>query len=332
MNGRKHRNRVALIEEEKRKTAAAYIMEEKAREERLSRSPALAPKKVNAWKAEKPTPQPTYTLPPPPHPVPDSIAPTSSSKQQQGMSFRDIMNQESRKAGSGTMKTKSAKPGPLRLPPGSAPALKSPPWASPKAAVVSIASTPTYSLCDFLKPEPKPAMPIPVNWASPQKTAMNPSAQSPSFLDIQQQEQELKTKEDQSCSLPGTWYVQSRERAGSLKEIQSVAEKEREEQLFLQEQLEIERQIMEELENKKKVEAATNSTSNGRNRGRKNISNRGKKGKKSEGNANSSEDKTADEVKAKKTQRKKPTGCKDRKQNSHGGKRGNNRAGTPNKK
>jgi len=106
-----------------------------------------------------------------------------------------------------------------------------------------------YSLADFLIP---PA-PLP----SKQKTSDAPWAglrkpdpnYGKSLREIQEEEAEFVSKKQDSLygRGGGIWFIERRERANSLAAIQDAAEKCRKEQLFLEEQLQIEMQIKKEL-------------------------------------------------------------------------------------
>lgn len=66
-----------------------------------------------------------------------------------------------------------------------------------------------------------------------------------SFSEIQQEEEVLRSKEDHMCHIHGNhWYVQQRERAASIGEIQEQEKKDREIQLFIEEQKRIEHDIL----------------------------------------------------------------------------------------
>eukprot|EP00977_Amphora_coffeiformis_P001392 scaffold287_cov173-Amphora_coffeaeformis.AAC.6 len=168
-----------------------------------------------------------------------------------------------------------ATPSPLVLPDDTAPPLKSPPWASPSAKVstapilLSPATTPgtpksvknkgSFSLADFIK---KPSTPLstspqlnaaPWTCPNPVAAALSPRSEKKnavSLADIQQQELASKDTEVQTFqTLTGEtskWFIQRRDRTGSLLEIQDQTNKEREEQLLIEEQFRIEKMIAEE--------------------------------------------------------------------------------------
>jgi len=181
---------------------------------------------------------------------------------------------------------------PFKLPKGSAPALQSPPWA--KSPIVRVAVldpqqcavlAPPPASCllgGFLTPVPgprkknagpsSPASAADVAWSganvpkSPavasSKSVSIPAAST--FRDIQQQEEELKARQDQAVQDDGKWYVERRERAMSLKEIQDSDEKERELRLMVEEQFRIEKQIQEELAAAKAASTADQSQKKGK--------------------------------------------------------------------
>jgi len=206
---------------------------------------------------------PRYTLPPPPHPIhDDGPSPSLLTAKPKPKSLQEIMAEESR----------MLKKAPFQLPAGSAPAMKSPPWATASArlSVIPISSTastaPTtpsgkHSLGDFIneRPTPKASLPKPVGWASPKTTpspskALTPVSPALSFREIQEQEQDFKTKQDKNYAEGGKWFIERRERAGSFREIQSETVQETEEQRFVEEQIEIEKQIYEQLAAQKAAE------------------------------------------------------------------------------
>lgn len=188
MSGRKHRNRVTQEEEQEKKSVAAAMMAEKLTKQ-LTREEEVVkrtPVKIPPWQkgSSSPLQPPSYSLPVPPIPPPDSIV----TKPKRPVSFREIMKEESDKgarmrdvksprlrprpnaiSGSShtrpTVKLKDPPPevksqtSPLMLPKNSAPPLKTPPWASAPAAkvaaeqkVASAAPSTNYSLADFISP------------------------------------------------------------------------------------------------------------------------------------------------------------------------------------
>jgi alpha-tubulin suppressor-like RCC1 family protein len=312
MTGRKHRNRLSQVADEEEKNKTVSMIEERQRQILLGSaegaSRKTAPKPSSPWQGEqKRSTQPKFKLPPPPHPLPDTVAsPTSSnvktasSKGLRGImeeesrkpksahadtksksrplavtlpspvskSLKEIMEDESRKAAKSTT-SKSRKSVPLQLPPGSAPAMKSPPWATPvaraNAASVMLSSpSPTsalsnpYSLSDFIPlPKQKATPSLRAGWASPKAVVKkSPSvevASRVSLRDIQQQEQDFNGKQEQAHDPNTKWFVERRERAGSFKEIQNESVKQREDRLFIEEQIQIEKQILQEVAAAKKA-------------------------------------------------------------------------------
>jgi hypothetical protein len=308
INGRKHRNRVAMVLEKEQQHAAASMMEERQRQQMAAMMAGSAvsppPKQCKApspWKTDKSSSLPKYTLPPPPHPVPDAVASPASSKLSGTKSLREIMAEESQKPKSSAKMSpsKSAKMSPskstrmtLQLPQGSAPTLQSPPWASPVARVSAAAAAPStpwasqpeipkaaYSLGDFLKPEPRPTnagVNRPVGWTSPKPAtpqgSLSASAVSfrekiqqqeqVSFREIQQQEHVFKTElQDRTYGDNSKWFIERRERAGSFREIESETAKELKERLFIEEQLRIETEIHRELAARKANEGSKTRSS-----------------------------------------------------------------------
>jgi hypothetical protein len=73
-----------------------------------------------------------------------------------------------------------------------------------------------------------------------------------SFSEIQQEEEALRYNEDHMCHIRGNhWYVQQRERAASIGEIQEQEERDREMQFFIEEQRRIENDILSKSKQKK---------------------------------------------------------------------------------
>jgi inhibitor of Bruton tyrosine kinase len=285
MNGRKHRNRVMQVEEEEKKQAAATMVEEQRRNMLLqSEGPVANVHHVKSpWGQKDVTVNPKYTLPPPPLPIADTLASPRSTAVKK--SLRDIMAEEARQT------SVASKPSPmlnkcmlqlppgsapplksppwataksdkvvLQLPPGSAPPLKSPPWATARAVEALPARVPSPTaqhaglmLGDFIDQKPAPRV-VPASTPRPSVGWVTPKAKAPSeelsFLAIQQQELEFKSKEDQTFSPNGKWFIGRRERAGSLKEIQCETFKQTEEEQLIQEQIAIEKQILEDLARK----------------------------------------------------------------------------------
>jgi alpha-tubulin suppressor-like RCC1 family protein len=289
-NGRKHRNRLAQVAEDEEKKAAKAMMEKQQRQllqGSLEVRPLLPKTAPDVWSSKKPKSQPVFNLPPPPHPVPSSMASPSAS--QGSPSLLEIMAEESKKTSAcpKSTKKKATKGHQLFLPAGSAPQMKSPPWASapvrsvhattiPSPPAVSpvattpLMSKPVYSLGDFM-PTPgkvKGASPqLPRSWASPKAAATPPpsSSCSVSFQEIQREEKDFKAnKEDQSFGANGKWFIERRERAGSFREIEDSATKDREHKLMVEEQLQIEQQIQEGLRMKKEAERKASKTAKNR--------------------------------------------------------------------
>lgn len=91
------------------------------------------------------------------------------------------------------------------------------------------------------------------------------SSQSISFSDIQKEEESKRMTEDNACQINGNqWFVQQRERAASIGDIQEEEEKDREMQLLIEEQRRIEEDIMKRIKQEKKK--TPNKTKNGRRR------------------------------------------------------------------
>ena len=74
-----------------------------------------------------------------------------------------------------------------------------------------------------------------------------------SLRDIQQQEQDFNGKQEQAHDPNTKWFVERRERAGSFMEIQNETVKQTEDRLFIEEQVQIEKQILQEVAAAKKA-------------------------------------------------------------------------------
>jgi alpha-tubulin suppressor-like RCC1 family protein len=297
MNGRKHRNRMSQVAIDETKQAAVLMVAEH-RKQLLLRPTGLVsePKSEvigSAWDQvnNQTNLKPKYTLPPPPHPTPESVVIPSAIPK---LSFEAIMAEEARMAEASTKLSMSKKKGiVLQLPMGCPPTLKSPPWETAKKVPIppptgsslsltlsprlkstpasirsSNATTPKsfYSIGDFIppsvsKPAPPPPTPRPViGWTTPVKEAL-PSV---SLRVIQNEEHDFKSKQDQTFGSPNSnskWFVEKRERAGSLKEIQGEAAKKEESRLLIEEQIRIEKQIYDEIAAAAKKQAAVDKKS-----------------------------------------------------------------------
>ena len=117
----------------------------------------------------------------------------------------------------------------------------------------------SISLSDFLTPsKKKPASsPGAAPWmkgpSSKPESSATPNAKS--IAQIQAEEENLKTKQDKSYGKGGgSWYVERRERAESVAEIQKFAQEDLEHRLLVEDQLKIEAQIREENDRRQKLE------------------------------------------------------------------------------
>jgi hypothetical protein len=294
-NGRKHRNRVKQAEEEEQKKVAASIFQDKRRqvllsegEKRRSSASSTDPRKKSPWdKPPSQSVQPRYRLPPPPHfpslgeaagKAPPSTKPSKPAWSKKSSTRSKADSRTNSLGSSPSFKTPPPSSSASKLlSPGNIPALASPPWASPAARVpvsnvsgfpsVQHASTPkeetrkTYSLGDFLNaptpPVEKTTSVAPAWSASPQVSS---SKASPSLADIQQEEQEIRKKLPKRVE--GKWYIGERVRAGSISAIQEAEEKNREHQLFVEEQKRIEEQIVRERQQQEKKKKSQSRNKN----------------------------------------------------------------------
>ena len=142
LNGRKHRNRIAQLEEEKKKNTAELMMKQRHLQQMeammnptepmvSSATVASAWGKCNAQSAVRSK----YTLPPPPNAAQEIVpeakpGPSPATLLSSTKSLKEIMEEEQRNAiqqKNPKKKGKAAKMA-LQLPSGSAPTMKSPPW------------------------------------------------------------------------------------------------------------------------------------------------------------------------------------------------------------
>jgi hypothetical protein len=307
------------VQEEEQRKAASLMMEEQQRQllvgpmTRSEENPVKNVGDSNPWAAssvrspKRTAPSAKYQLPPPPHRTPESLVPIATKTPQKlpktaasaKPSLLDIMAEEV------SRNSAKRKPSPLtptltvvsepattmnlpakipsfnlNLPAGSAPPLKSPPWATTPVAVVASSSTKSLSLGDFVVVEQPKAATIcdrrrsnsGASWGSPNKPTISPgtplgaaaAVAAKRLVDIQQQEQEFQDKEDQTFASNGKWFIERRERAHSFRDIENDANKEREDRLFLEEQFRIESMIR--AENEKSTQKEQQETKGNRRR------------------------------------------------------------------
>jgi alpha-tubulin suppressor-like RCC1 family protein len=267
VNGRKHRNRLTQVADEEKRHTAAQMVQEQQKLLLISRPNCFVEasneiaKKSNPW-SKKDSVQPIFKLPPPPHPVVSLVDNPKISGPDTKMSLRDIMAEESAKK---SVKMTSKKI-PFALPAGYVlPEMKSPPWEAAKNEASSSWKTPTkilhtasasrgdvrqrYSATEAA------ASPRQHGWSTPTSNVkVHLIKGSSCFQDIQQQELEFKLKQDRTFRSDGKWFIEQRERAESIHEIQSAAVKQEEERRLVEEQIEIEKQIYAEIAARKAQE------------------------------------------------------------------------------
>jgi len=114
------------------------------------------------------------------------------------------------------------------------------------------------SIADFLTPSREkkpPSSPAAAPWMGDSKKkapATCPNAKT--IAQIQTEEEKLKSKQDKSYGKGGgSWYIERRERAESVLEIQKIAQDDLEHRLLVEEQLKIEAQIKEENARRQKL-------------------------------------------------------------------------------
>ena len=282
-NGRKHRNRVAQAAEDEKTKVAASIMEQHQLEQfkgptRTSPAVAKQMKAKNAWGVS--SPQPRFTLPPPPYgAVPQVVPPTQSpwktepskpSTFQSSSPFSTPTKASPPKASptsdfhkvtkKETTRDKAITPKALKLSPvspmwhsspGSSRCVPLNVYSAPDVIAPSPPSQSSFSLADFLapKPVPKSSNKSPKTWSSPQaETSVATPKKTKTFAEIQAEEVDFKSRQDKTYEKGGgTWFIERRQRAGSLREIQFSAQKEQEERELIEEQKRIEEQIQKDL-------------------------------------------------------------------------------------
>jgi Zinc-finger of C2H2 type len=279
-NGRRHRNRVVQVEEQEKKLAAKSIHEQKrAAQFKASQTDTkfteIAPRL--AWGMS--SSQPIYRLPPPPHPVIAQVNPETPlsckqkgsfietpSRQNPTSNFVQILKEQQEAAKLSPSKVEhqtmtsaiwDSSPGSTRCVPLSlynAPRLISVPVESQGERRTSV------SLSDFLNPSTlrksttsvsatsvshgKSDPPV-APWSRPQAEKVSTVK---SIMQIQAEEADLRARQDKSyASGGGSWFVERRQRADSLVEIQKHAEMDLEHRLLVEQQLRIESQIQEEI-------------------------------------------------------------------------------------
>jgi hypothetical protein len=271
-NGRRHRNRVAHVAGEERKIAAASIVEQHQLEQVRAASattPNVKKKKKNVWGV--PNGQPKYKLPPPPHPATTPVAPamhisasrpshaTSSDHIETGTTtplvspaanFRQILKGEVANEQSPKRNANIPFPGsPIwACSPGSTRCVPLTFYSVPDLTPTAMSGTGrnSYSLADFLAPKP---LPSPKAQAAAPWSNKKPSTiiKRRSLAEIQAEETDFKARQDQSFGQDaGSWFIERRERADSLLQIQNSAKKELAEHMLVEEQMRIEAQIQEE--------------------------------------------------------------------------------------
>ncbi|CAJ1965355.1 unnamed protein product [Cylindrotheca closterium] len=275
-NGRKHRNRVAQAAEEEKAMVTSKIMEQQRRDQLFKSEETLRPASVSspikkAWGA--PSAQPKYTLPPPPHPtVAHVVAPSSpwnSSPRNVPASKAAMPKPKNLMGNIGFTKVAKkqlkASTAPKPFNPKDLTVMNnSPMWHTKpgssqcvpteiySAASLPVAGSPSagnaFSLSDFLTPTKQNSEASQKSWSSP--TAKG--ATKKSLAEIQAEEQRFNTRQDRAYEQGGgSWFLERKERANSLLEIQNTAIEEQERLDFIEEQKRIEEQIRTDLAQQK---------------------------------------------------------------------------------
>mmetsp|Transcript_11966 Transcript_11966/g.16736 ORF Transcript_11966/g.16736 Transcript_11966/m.16736 type:complete len:331 (+) Transcript_11966:3-995(+) len=225
-----------------------------------------------------------------------------SGSSKKSSSFRSILDEEARTASRPKKTTKqNLAAAPMQSPPwmcNMKPVSSLPPYQSADSRELSLgkpisssqhadsATKKTYSLGDFLaSPTAKKADTGPVGWSSPLAAKIDSqtsAAAQRSFLDIQQEEEEFRSKQDTPCKVEGRWYIERRERAGSMSKIQQEEVHEREMELLVAEQKRIEEQIMLERQQQEKKNAPKKKSGPNNRKKQSNAKEHSPKGQKSQ--------------------------------------------------
>lgn len=272
-NGRKHRNRVSQAAEREKAKAATTIMERRHLDQVKSPghvvyTPPVAMQPKAAWGVA--SAQPKFKLAPPPHATLPPVSALRLSWKTYDQSQHQAPLATSAKATASYGSTTTTKKGEknVKLPAVIEPLnpLGSPVWHSDQessrcvplgiyssknlslATATQASHSKSFSLADFLAPTQSPISQTPgkKSWSSPTPKAISVPK---SLSQIQAEETNFRARQDKAYEKGGgTWFIERRERADSLLEIQNSTVKEREEREFIEEQKRIEEQIQKELE------------------------------------------------------------------------------------
>ncbi|KAL3939360.1 MAG: hypothetical protein SGBAC_005900, partial [Bacillariaceae sp.] len=308
-NGRKHRNRVTQAAEEEKAKVASTIVEQQRRDQLLKSEEALRSATTRtlvikkAWGSA--SAQPKYTLPPPPHPAVPQVV---SSSRPWGHSPRNVpktkapllkpqnlmgnigFTKVTKKQHKTPKSPKTFSPNDLTVM-NTSPMLHTKPGSSQcvPTDMYSPASLPAlgspssgnaFSLSDFLTPTKQGTGNVQKLWSSPSAKSNGKN----SLAEIQAEEQKFNSRQDRAYEKGGgTWFLERKERANSLLEIQTIAKEEQERLEFIEEQKRIEEQIQKDLSHKKQQHQKQQSRRKGK--GKKNPNNQPPSGNPGETNA-----------------------------------------------
>ncbi|VEU38799.1 unnamed protein product [Pseudo-nitzschia multistriata] len=130
------------------------------------------------------------------------------------------------------------------------------PVFSPEKSEMNPQRSQSISIADFLTPKKKQtSSPAVAPWINdPAKKSPSALPSTKTLAQIQAEEETLRSKQDKSYGKGGgSWYVERRERAESVLQIQKIAEEDLAHRLLVEEQLRIEAQIKEECERRQKA-------------------------------------------------------------------------------
>jgi len=314
INGRKHRNRLMHAKSEEEKKVAESMMAMKRMQ--LMENGSFAchdprieevkdPSETIAAKSAWSTPKATAT------PV---VAKRSSEKKPRSKSFQDILQEEHKRSSEAQAKFPSpiaSKPRalsstgavatfPMKLYPQPAIAYS---VKKPSPLTAQGQSVPLSAFMKKSAPPMQDAMSsIGANWGAKSnknnsgvswgatapkrkpvllKKAQAAPSKMKSFSEIQQEEEAKANKEDHMCRIDGNqWFVQQRERAASIGEIQENEKRDQEMQEMIEEQKQIEEEIMRRVkqeENARKQQDKKKKKQNGRKKTKKPANAKSKK-------------------------------------------------------
>jgi hypothetical protein len=262
MSGRKHRNRLNHARKEEEKEVAEQMMATKrmqlmesnqkslAVESQVSKTPMA---KSHAWTS--------------PRNIKNPEGGSSMNPKPRSNSLLGIMKEELQKSVTPVIKGTPKYPGD-RSRGSAAPVSGKKLSFTPEPKSKSLSTSSTFALSAFMTTNSSPNSTNQVKAAGAYWAAAKPLAKdrpascasnkTKSFADIQKEELDIRKKEDHMCHIGGNrWFVQQRERAASMGDIQQQQKEDAEWLLFVEDQKRIEEEIARECKIKAKQEKAT---------------------------------------------------------------------------